>query len=180
MVDYNIEFAHIYGNGEFNEEHIKSVKIARELIEKLKKENKSFVACILIDEFHAEKILNEEEIVNKAKDYGVYVDFIAYESKLGPIASKIISEVKIKTSSLKNNNGDHSCALLASSWHLARLGKHKLPENAIKKINNKPFEAKKIITILPKKYKPVEEKALNIIKLTKYKNSGKKIKYIFF
>lgn len=40
MFDYNVEFAHIYADESFGENQIQSIKVHKDLIEKLKKENK--------------------------------------------------------------------------------------------------------------------------------------------
>ena len=74
----------------------------------------------------------------------------------------------------------HTCALLSASWSLCRLGVFQIPQDAIRNLTNKDFEAKKLITILPEKYHVVEDKVLEIIKSTKFKDSIKNTEYEFF
>ena len=51
---------------------------------------------------------------------------------------------------------------------------------SLKKFSNENFAAQQLITILPEKYKETEEKVLDIIRVTKYKDLLKNIKYEFF
>ena len=74
----------------------------------------------------------------------------------------------------------HTCALLSASWSMCRLGILKIPQDAIRKLSNKTFEAHKIITILPEKYRVVEDKVLEIIKSTKFNDVVQDIEYEFF
>jgi hypothetical protein len=160
----------------------------------------------LIDEFHPVILkLDEKKMVEEFKKHGIEVDFIGYESKLGNISNQLIQELPKSMLKLEHfskpekealileegykNIGleeefksvfRHTCALLSASWSLCRLGIYQIPSDAINKLKNKPFEAKKIITILPEKYHPVEDKVLEIIKSTKFKKMIRNIKYEFF
>ena len=206
MLDYNIEFAHIYADEKLGDEQFKSIELLKKVIKKLEKENKTFSISILIDEFHPVVFkLKKNKVIKEFEEKGVKIDFIGYESKLCPIANKLIkelpkSELKLenfnnpqrKVLLLKNHDSKigieeefefmsrHTCAILSASWSLCRLGNIEIPKNAIERITKKPFEAKKLITILPEKYRIVENKVLDIIKSTKFENSVKDIEYEFF
>ena len=194
-LDYNIEFAHIYADEEFGKEQIKSIEILKKIIDKLQKQNKSFVVSLLIDEFHPVVFnLNEEKIIQEFKKHGVDVDFIGYESKLGSVSDQLIKEIPLSEIKMEHfhkpekevlvlEEGNsktglreefkfmyrHTCAMLSATWSLCRLGIYKIPEDAIHNITGKAFEANKLITILPSKYKPVEDKVIEIIKATKFR-----------
>ncbi|MDD4333052.1 MAG: hypothetical protein PHT51_02970 [Patescibacteria group bacterium] len=204
--DYNLEFAHIYADEEFGLEQLKSLEVLKKVISKLKKENKTFVTSILIDEFHPVVFrLDENKIIEEFKKHGIVVDFIGYESKLGIIADKILKELpksmlklehfhkpEKEILMLKENNKKiglkedfafmyrHTCALLSCSWSLCRLGIFKIPKDAIRNLSNANFDAKRIITILPEKYRVVEDKIIEIIKSSKYKKAVQNIEYEFF
>ncbi len=205
-VDYNIEFAHIYADEAFGKEQIRSAEILKEIISKLKKQNKTYVISILIDEFHPVVFkLDEKTIIKKCKKLGINIDFVGYESKLGIVGDQLIKEIpksdlkiehfhkpekevvileenhkKIGLKEEFNFMYRHTCALLSTSWSLCRLGTYNIPPEAIHNLTNKPFEAKKLITILPEKFHPVENKVLEIIKSTKFKTVIKNINYEFF
>ena len=199
MVDYNIEFAHIYADKEFGDEQRKSINFLKKTIENLKRKNKSFVTCILIDEINPKEItLNESEFLKKVLSFEIPLDFIAYESKLSSIADKIIKELPkeflhkesfnnkqvlllVKDNlkiGLKDYPGKHSCSLLIVAWILCRLGYYKVP--SLKNLNENSFNANKLITILPKKYRKTEDKVLDILRSTKYSRVLKNLEYKFF
>jgi len=204
--DYNIEFAHMYADESFGDEQIKSIEILKKITSRLKKENKTFVISFLIDEFHPTVFkLNENKIIKEFEKQGISIDFIGYESKLGLVADEIIKELptsmlKIENFNkmekdvllLKNHNGKiglkedfkfmyrHTCALLSASWSLCRLGILKIPPDAVCNLTGKIFESKKIITILPEKYHLVEDKVIEIVESTRFKDSIEDMNYKFF
>lgn len=204
--DYNIEFAHIYADEQFDTEQIKSGEILKEVITRLERKNKTFVVSVLIDEFHPVMFkLNEGEMVDELKKHGISVDFIGYESKLGVVADDLInflpqSMLKLEHFSksekealvLQNHNGKiglkeefeftyrHTCALLSASWSMCRLGILKIPPDAVRNLSGKTFEAKNLITILPEKYRSVEDKVVGIVRSTKFNDVILNMKYEFF
>lgn len=204
--DYNIEFAHIYAHETFSGEQIKSTEILKKIISKLQKDKKTFVTSVLIDEFHSVVFrLYKKKLIEKLEQQGVNIDFIGYESRLGNTSEKLIQEIpksrlKIEESrepdkrtfiltakdrpiALKEEfefAHKYTCALLSASWSLCRLGVFSIPTGAIDNLYKKPFEAKRIVTILPRKYKSVEDKVIEIIKSTKFKPVIQGIEYEFF
>lgn len=94
----------------------------------------------------------------------------------------ILEENKQKIG-LKESSGfmyRHTCALLSASWSLSRLGIYTVPEKAVKNLTEKKFVARKLITILPEKYREVENKVIEIIKSTKFKDTLNNIEYKYF
>lgn len=204
--DYNIEFAHIYADEEFGDEQLKSMELLKKVIAKLDTEGKTFVISILIDEFHPVVYkLDENKIIEEFKRQGVTVDFIGYESKLGSIADEMIKEVPQSMIKLEHFHKPekevlmlqesthkfgleekfkfayrHTCAMLSCSWSMCRLGIYRIPQDAIRSLTNKQFEAKKLLTILPEKYRSVEDKVIEIVGATKFKGSVKNMEYEFF
>ena len=74
----------------------------------------------------------------------------------------------------------HTCALLSASWSLSRLGIYTVPTGVIRNLTKKEFVAEKLITILPEKYREVENKVLEIIKSSKFKGALNRIEYKYF
>jgi len=77
-------------------------------------------------------------------------------------------------------HGKSPCSYLIASWYLKRLGI--LPINNVKKLTQeeKPFVAQKIINILDKKYKDNEDRALELIKNSKFANYIDNIFYYYY
>ncbi len=206
--DYNIEFAHIYADESFSDLHIESIELLKQEIKKFKKQNKSYTLTVLVDDYHSvNSYINIDKLVARIKSLGIDINFVGFEAKLVHYADNLIEElpknllkVELFQSSqkevihLKHRDGKislkeehqhtftirHTCAILSATWQLARLGVYKLKDNQIKKFSNKSFIAQNTLTILPKKYKPVEDKVLLIIKSTKYANLLPKIHYKFY
>ena len=201
-VEYNIEFAHIYADQKFGNEQIRSIEILRDLINSLQKQGKSFVTTVLIDDYNPKKNnLDENAFVNKIKSLNIPLDFIAYESKLNQIGDKLIAdlprqllrvegkkniflEINNKSIKLRDSIGfqlKNTCTLLTASWLLCRLGIYKIPSDSINRLNKVgTFEANKIITILPEKYRKSESRALDIIKSLGKDDILKHIEYRLF
>src|SRR3989344_3794911 len=92
--DYNIEFSHIYADEKFGSEQIHSIEILKEVLQKLKRRNKTFVTCILIDEFNPSvSCLDDKKLLGQVRKYGIPVDFIGFESKIGMISDRLIKEL---------------------------------------------------------------------------------------
>jgi hypothetical protein len=203
--DFHIEFSHIYADEEFGEEQISGILKLKEVIENLKAEGKTFITSILIDDFNPVQLkLDEDIFLSKVRSYGVPIDFVAYESKFCPVANKIIKTLpnsnlifEYFNSSNKeilvlNSNGKkiglrerrsmkqkHTCAILSSAWTLCRLGCYNFPKGSLKKLSNKSYQAKEILTILPKKYMKSEDKVIEIIQSAKFSKLLTKVHYVF-
>lgn len=196
MVDYNIEFAHIYADDKFGDEQIKSIKLLNRLVKDLKLRKKSYSTVILIDEFSPkEKMLNEKKFIDLVKEYNAEIDFIGYESKLTLLFNdleKIIDKSKLtsegnslfllegKNKIALQRNGKPTCSALIAVWVLYRFGIFNTPNKLLKNLGNKEFIGRRIITILPEKYRDTEDKVLKIIKNSKHKGILNSMEYKFF
>jgi len=199
MLDYNIEFAHIYLDQEFSEEQRNSIPIAKKLIEKLKSKNETYSLGIMIDDFSPINIILDSKSYIEALRMEIDFDYVAYESQLSMYSFKFISELPSELISIKSINNINvktfhkkdlniglitkdnkpSCSLLVAIWYLSRLGVYGMPAKTQLQ-NSKEFIAKKIITILPEKYKETEEKVLVLIANTKYNIYLDRIEYIYY
>lgn len=160
--DYNIEFAHIYINENFANEHRQASKIAKNKLQDLAKQNKTGILTVLIDDYNpSDSILNVDEFLEKLNKLGAKPDYMVYESKLASYKDIILKEMngKIKNKYEKYiyNHSKCPCSFLIAVWHLVRLGF--LNANPmIEHLGKKPFIAEKIITILPQRYAEIEKK----------------------
>ena len=157
-----IEVAHIYGNEKWGEEQETSFNLGL----KLKKELGNARLTILVDDYHSQPI--KELPVNL-----LLADKICYEGSFIGEAEKIFKEINpsnitvhyfrkenksvffykhgkqlIPLYSEIENKRTYTCVALSFSWHCARSG-------AVSSSQVEP--ADQLISILPVKYKAVEE-----------------------
>lgn len=206
MVDYNIELAHIYSDDEIGEEQELSIREGIKLINRLRGNSESFSVSLLIDNYNTSSFtVGEDQLVDLAKSHGVSLDFIIHEAELvslcdllvkdmDPLAVERVKFLKYNKESLVlKHNGKiigikdyfdtherNTCAALVACWHLARLGVYPMPEDKIRRLSDASFQARRSITVLPKKYKSNEDKVLAILGSTIYKDLVEKIEYIYF
>ena len=94
-VDYNIEFAHIYSDqSELTDEQIKSAEVTKKIIDSLKKNGKSFVLTLLVDEYHPKfHKLNFNRFLKKLETFGLPPTYIGYESKMVSAAKLLLKSI---------------------------------------------------------------------------------------
>lgn len=184
-VDYNIEFAHIYTNENFAEEHYAATKIARDKIKELESQGKTCSATILIDNYNStDHILDVPKFVEELEEIGVKPDFTMFEADLAKYKDKCLAlmngKLKKQYSKYIESNGKCPCSFLVAVWHLARLGVFKIESSTRNHPTDKPFVGRRIITILPKRYGAIEKKAHDIIKSTPFALELARMENIFF
>lgn len=175
MVDYNIEFGHIYLNENFSKEHFDGAKIAKDIVKKLQNEGRTFCLTLMVDDYNPdEQFLDLEEYISELTKLGITPDFVVYESSLTKFKDLMLSEssnhISKQYSSYIERKGKCPCSFLISIWHVLRLGLIK-DGSAIFSLTNRPiseFYAKNIITILPERFQGVEKMGMDIIKSTKF------------
>lgn len=185
--DYSIEYAHIYVDKLFGEEQKKSLQELQRLIDKLDKKKQSYTLTVLIDDYNPTRHrLDTKDFLDKLKELGYKPDFVGFESRLSPEKDFLLKEMSPKKRREYQNyiakSGKIPCSLFIAIWYLKRLGFIKTRGEEVISLNkkNKPFTAKKLITILPQKYQAVERKGQKIIESTKFKNCLENISDIFF
>lgn len=187
-MDYNIEYAHIYADDKFGVEQMEGIKTLRYVIQKMKKLKRSYVLSVLIDDYNPTYyFLDTKNFLIKLKKLNAEPDFVFFESSLVPCYKDFLQEIKpkLRREYIKyiESHKKVPCSLLIAIWHLKRLGVIDAAKEEIKYINHnipQRFVAKKIITILPKKYEEVENMGLKIIANTRFKDRLTDIVNIFF
>ena len=202
MINTHIEFAHIYQDKFIEEEQINSILILKKL--NLFKENN--ILSILIDDYNLkEKKWNNSYLIEKIKEYNVPLDFIFFESKFKNKVEELINKLpkenlKIETFKkekktvlfYKKNNKKialktiylskkekYSCIALSTCWKLSKLGCFTFPEDSYIKLNNKSLNRDYTVTILPKKYKKIEDNVCFLINEIN-NNVLNNVKYIYY
>lgn len=182
MVDYNIEFSHIYTDENFGPEHNKSVTLMLDLVKELKDKKSTYTTTLMVDDYNPNiKILDIDQLMDKLTTLKAKPNFLVYESRLTDLSDGLLNEMsgKIKSEYVKYifNKQKYPCSFLLAIWHLSRLG---LMDGPIPSDSKEDFTGIRTITIIPRKFTSVEKKALDIIKSTKYHDYINNIKYILY
>ncbi|MCX6786118.1 MAG: hypothetical protein NTZ18_04715 [Candidatus Komeilibacteria bacterium] len=187
QVDYNIEYAHIYTDQDFNLEQIASIEKTKEIIQDLEKRKKTYSLVVLIDDYHPHQIkFDQQAFVSKLKNFNLMPDYIAFESKLADYKDDILNSLPPKEARELNKylqkKEKLNCSFLIVGWYLLRLGFLPFKNQLAIKIskNEKPFCGQEIINILEKKYVSTEVNVSRTIKKSIFKDSLKKINNIFY
>ncbi|MFH0854797.1 MAG: hypothetical protein V1891_04905 [bacterium] len=185
-VDYNIEYAHIYSDCLFGYEQRESIKVLKKLIIELERSHKSYSLSILIDEYNPSiHRLKIDDFIKLLDKLGALPNFIEFESNLTKEKDILLEKMRSKTKNEYHkyiaSHNKLPCSFLVAIWYLRRLGIFENINIALKNLNNNaPFIGKRIITILPEKYRAIEKKTLQIIECSEYKSCLPKINHIFF
>lgn len=178
MKDVSVEYAHIYTNNKISKEHEISIEILEKLKEELESENQSLSLVILIDDYSfPDPTFDYANFSDWLTSKGFHPDITFRESQLIPLCDELIG--KIKDTKIKEQLVDYikakkyPCSLFIAAWYLLRLGK--LGDNSF----NKGLIAKRLINILPKSFKPFEDKALEIISSSDFSGAEKLIEYSY-
>jgi hypothetical protein len=173
MKEVSIEYAHIYTNNHVGEEQALSLKILGEL----KNENASLV--VLVDDYSFPDPSFDYELFSKwLSEEGFQPDLVFRESQLIPVCDVVLKLLEDET--LKNQIIDYikakkyPCSLFIAAWYLLRLGHIQSP------LFPHSLVTEQLINILPTSFKPFEDKALEIIERTEYKDAVFKIKHRYF
>lgn len=187
MVDYNIEFSHIYSDKKFGKEQEESVQILKTKTMNFLKEHKTYSTCVLIDEYNSKNdSLDISILLRELNKRNVFPNFIGLESRLilkKDFLLKNIENKKIKREYEKyiNKNNRIPCSFLVAVWYLCRLGYLDLHKEIYSCYDRSDiFHGKQIINILSEKYENLEKRTIEIISNTKFANCIKNIETIFY
>jgi len=185
-VDFNIEFAHIYSDERFGQEHKASLAVLELVLKVIQGAGQSYSLNLLIDEYHPNnKDLDVKSFINKLAESGFKPDYLYLESELHKDISVFISSLT-KDKYINDyekyfkKNGKSPCSYLVANWYLKRLGA--LPIENLQKLTNlgNYFCGKKIINILDRKYQENENRAIDLIKNSSYGECIDDIIYYFY
>ncbi len=173
MKSLSIEYSHIYTNDKIGQEHELSLQVLNEL----QREDAALV--IMVDDYSfPDPEFSYEDLSNWLAERGHKPDVMIRESQLIASCDEVLR--LIEDEKLKNDIADYvrakkyPCSLFIAAWYLVRLGKIETP------LFDKSFAAEKLVNILPESFKPFEEKALEIIRATKFADVVERIEYKYF
>ena len=173
--EQSIEYAHIYTNDRIGDEQKLSLKILKDVT----KDKDDFSLVVMVDDYSfPDPVFNYNIFSDWLDKEGFKPNLIIRESQLIPLCDEVIKLILDKKLKEEISNyirhKKYPCSLFVASWYLLRLG------HLVSPIFRSELKAKKIINILPVSFKPFEEKAFEIIKTTKFKDSVNQIENKYF
>lgn len=185
MVDYSIEFAHIYVDQIFNKDYKQMAPKVKEIISSLNEGEKNYSLSILIDDYNPKRhLLNIDKYIGKLANLGLSPDFVVFESELTKLKDQVLETInddRLRSSYKRYIDKKHvPCSFLVATWYLLRLGL--LDSQAIefyRADKNKSFGARSLINVLHPKYREVENKAQELILKSTFAHAGDSIDYYF-
>lgn len=174
----SVEYAHIYTNNKISEEQSLSLEVLSSIKKDLDDKKRTYSLVIMVDDYSfPDPTFDYDQFTLWLKTQGFEPDVVFRESQLIPLCDEVLNELKDKK--LKEQIIDYiktkkyPCSLFIAAWYLLRLGFLK------DRLFKEDFYANKLINILPESFKPFEEKALEIIKFSRFPEAGKLIKYSY-
>ena len=178
MKDLSIEYSHIYTNDKIGEEQETSVQVVDAIQDKLSKANTSYFLMVLVDDYsYPDPTFEYNTFISWLKEKGVKPDVLFRESQLIVLCDEVLNHMTNKKlykqtiNYIKNNK--YPCSLFIASWYLLRLG---YLESVL---FDKKYYAKKLISVLPKRFKPFEDRALEIIATTDFAVAEEAIEHFY-
>lgn len=176
MKNLSIEYAHIYTNDKIGKEHEVSLEELIKITKEAKTNGQSFSLVILVDDYSfPDPTFNYDSFSDWLADNGFKPDIIFRESQLIPLCDEVLKH--LQDSKLKEQLNDYiknkkyPCSLFIAAWYLLRLGFLEYSTFP------KELQAKKLINILPESFKPFEDKGMEIMSKTDFKDSKESVKH---
>jgi hypothetical protein len=169
LVDYSIEYCHIYTNEDISGEHIASVEALKAVVGDLRNQGVTYNLCVMVDDYSFPE-------TSLSFDYGRLFrwlagqqappHFLIREGSLAAAADEVVRAIysQKRQRALRSyiERKRYPCSLLTAAWYLARLGKlQTVPEPKI-------LHARRLINILPGRFEPYECEARAILADTPY------------
>lgn len=178
--DYNLEFAHVMLSGRTfdKDEVIKSAKLAKRELHRIKKLGASCAVCILIDDKHVKRKLTYKYIPD-FRDFVLeqfpHVDYICFEKDLPRYKEKVFGKLRPETRDhveaeiwrYQKKHRKLGCSHDIAIWHMIRLGLINDIDAATlppvgwghRRGHTPSFVARHLISILSKKDESFERRA---------------------
>ncbi len=177
MAHTSIEYAHIYTNQNISEEHELSISLLREFMANDPNEDTASLVVMIDDYSFPDPSFDYSSFSDWLIENNFKPDLMVRESQLIPECDAVLS--LIEDESLKKQLTEYiklkkyPCSLFIAAWYLIRLGKIDATYYPIELV------ADRLLNILPESYKSFEDKGLEIISSTPYRDCIDKIGYNF-
>lgn len=180
---YNVEFFHIYTDERIEARHQEGLESLRAMQQSW---SFGYDKIVLIDNYNPKvHITSAPEVLSYLGSQDMLPDFWAYEGDMVDNAKALLAtipESKLKRNYQKyiESHGKYPCSLLTASWYLTRLGRFDM--SAIKSTNplTSYAVAHRLFNLLPEDYKPVEDRARQIILASPFAADADRIQDFFY
>ncbi|MEX2008125.1 MAG: hypothetical protein WD850_01380 [Candidatus Spechtbacterales bacterium] len=177
MKDISVEYAHIYTNDKIGEEH----QLSLDILGKVKEleAGKDISLVVLVDDYSfPDASFDYSAFTEWLAANGFKPDLVLKESELIPVCDEVvllIEDMRMREELAEYiRTRKYPCSLFIAAWYLLRLGYVRFP------LLPEELVARKLLNILPESFKSFEEKGLDIIASTKYKEANDQIEYKYF
>ena len=179
---YNIEYFHIYTDETIEARHQEGLDSLKALQQSWSFE---YDKIVLIDNYNpVEHVTSANDVLSHLKNEGMLPDFWAYEGDMIENAKMFLESIKdgkLKRSYIRyiENKGKYPCSLLTATWYLTRLGKFDM--TTIQSTSDRLYmPAKRLFNLLPEDYKPVEDRAFELIMNSPYAADADRVQDLFY
>jgi hypothetical protein len=170
-----IEYAHIYIDEQFGYEHVQSLLVLKQVEESIRADA-DVRRIVLIDDYNPPKSsyrLNIDSLMRAFADNNATPDVVVAESALEPYCAAVIemidsSKLQSSLNRYRQSTERYPCSLFIAAWYLLRLGVFGQPSLATVRGEAKDLYTDSLVTILPNAFQTPENKALEIIKNSKF------------
>lgn len=175
--EISIEYAHIYTNNRIGDEQ----KLSLEILMSVTKEQErgKYSLMVMVDDYSfPDPSFDYKTFLEWLSGEGFKPDLVIRESQLIPSCDEVLGFVTDEK--LKDQITDYikvkkyPCSLFVATWYLLRLGYITSP------VFSSDLTSKKVVNILPLSFKPFEDRAVEIIKATKFKGATGQIENKYF
>lgn len=180
---YSIEYFHIYTDEIISDYHARSLQY---LAEAQKAWQFDLNLIVLIDNYNPQvHTLTKDNVLEYLKGHNMTPDYIAFEGDLlinAKLLLESLTSPKLRSEYDKyiQRNNKYPCSLLTATFYLTRLGRLDY-KDCIKGVFDAEFiPANKLINILPATYQPVEARAFQIIKNSRFAEEQHNIQNLFY
>lgn len=181
---YNLEYAHIYTDESFGQEHMIATKVALHYVAASDKAN--IVTSVLIDNYNPDQhTLDVGHFMSQLGGAGLAPDMYAYEADmvdyvepmLAMMTSSRLRRSYARYIELKNHV---PCSFLAAIWYLMRLGVFTPGRHMMTILGQDYRSADELVNVLPHRFLAVEKKVMEIIAASSQSQLTASIKPVFF
>lgn len=168
MVDYSVEYAHIYLDQNFGAEQLATISKLNTVVKELEQKQWSYYKTILIDDYNpVSQILDVNAFIKSLETLQAAPDVVIFEKDLINYMDEFYELLPArKAVSLERNHERHgkvSCSTLIAIWYLCRLGMI----GGANESSTFNLHAKHLINIISSKYNGAEKIAIDLLKTIK-------------